>query len=102
MSENEMLLECLLFMPNSSVAPPETRKVVPLQNGSAHTFDEWKFRVVAKNGTFTQLELAEAKKKKKKKKHKAEYGSFLFEGIGDEALRVAMDLGTSQLNRCRW
>ena len=84
--------------PNAGVHPFhfETKTGVPLYHGDALGFEEWKFRVTTKLLSIVpkgeeEEDLADVSRRKK------ELAAKVLEGLRDEALKVAMDLGTDQI-----
>ena len=84
--------------PNAGVHPfhYETKTGVPLYHGDALRFEEWEFRVTTKLLSIVpkseeEDDLADVARRKK------ELSAKVLEGLRDEALKVAMDLGTAQI-----
>ena len=71
----------------------ETKQGVPLYHGDATGFEEWKFRTEARLHAIVPKS-QEAEDLADVARRKTELGSKVIEGLRDEALKVAMDLGT--------
>ena len=64
-----------------------TKSGMPQYDGSAHGFQEWRFRVLAKNDAFS------AKEKDDRDQSRKELASKVLEGLSGDALNTIMDLG---------
>ena len=89
-----VLLAGFIWEPRGSNDPAETRKGVPLYNGTAAGFEVWAYRIGMKLGALHCV-----KDKDDKRQKLIEYGSQVIEGLCDDALLVAMDFGQDKLNR---
>ena len=84
-------LEGLLFESGSGERT-ETRSGVPIYNGNAGGFSEWQFKVT------TRMNACEAEKDEAARTQKVvELSSKIVDALTDEALKVAMDLGTEKV-----
>ena len=66
-----------------------TKSGMPIYNGSAIGFREWRFRVMGKFDAVSRRDDAEAQK--------CEVAAKVLDGLTDDAMAVAMDLGRSKL-----
>ena len=82
-------LEGLLHRPGKDGTEiSETRSGIPYFNGSAWGFKTWRFKI---RGRLTAVE--KAKEEDREAKH-AELAAQIVEGLSDEALNIAMDIGS--------
>ena len=68
-----------------------TKSGMPQYGGSAHGFQEWSFRVLAKHDAFS------AKEKDDGEQSWQELASKVLEGLTGDALNTVMDLGREQV-----
>jgi hypothetical protein len=86
-------LEGLLFDPTGEERPLETKGGFPIYVGTAHGFEEWKFKIE------TRLKaLDHTKDEEEMHRLKATLASKVIEGLQGEALKIAMEIGTAKLN----
>ena len=83
-----VLLAGLIWEPHGSNYPAETKKGVPLYNGTAAGFEVWAYRIGIKLGALNCV-----KDKDDKRQKLIEYN-----GLIDNALLVVMDFGQDRLN----
>ena len=68
-----------------------TKSGMPQYDGSAHGFQEWSFRVLAKHDAFSD------KEKDDRHQSRKELASKVLEGLSGDALNIAMDLGREKV-----
>ena len=94
MASREALPKCLegLLHNSGSDQRTETRGGIPIYNGSASGLADWKFRVE------TRLNAVEAEKDETKREQKlVELASHIVDALTDEALKIAKDVGSSNV-----
>ena len=81
-------LEGLLFTGKEEYRMSETKMGVPVYGGTAAFLDEWSYKVNTRRNALMFKKDDDAKKEAI-----AEYAAKVVEGLRDDALKVAMDLG---------
>ena len=87
-------LDGLLFRTSNGKEVAETRSGVPMYGGAAHGFEEWKFRVSTKHKAVLASESLEKIPEKL-----AELVARVIDGLTDDALKMAMDIGEEELSQ---
>ena len=71
----------------------DSKKGILYYDGSAAGFEVWNYRVQVKLGAMNSIQDAQERDQKL-----VEFGSYIVEGLSDEALLIAIDLGVNTLN----
>ena len=87
-------LEGLLYRPEGSSTTEETQAGVPKYAGHAWNLEEWKFRVMNKKKAIEMMTDTEKIPEKI-----ADLASRIIDGLTDDALKIAMDLGDNVLTK---
>ena len=83
-------MESLIWRKTTETAIPYTTKAeIPFYNGSLVDYDEWYFRVRAKYDAYGGRDDEESLRR--------ELAAKVLDGLGGEALRIAMDMGLDKV-----
>ena len=85
-------LEGLIYKHSHDSALAETRQGIPQYNGSAYGLAEWKFKVLAKKRA-----LSTVKDQGERNMKMTDLAGKATDGLTDDALKVAMDIGEEVL-----
>ena len=93
------MLDGLLFQPAGTETTHQTRSGIPIYRGGPVGWEEWKFKIIGRvNSLKNQCDVLDPDSVKKTENQLIALSSSVVDGLQEDALRIAMEIGQETLN----